>query len=97
MGLHNEIVGEMQEENRDRDKKTEGVYADYRELETVEELESSIVENNLTDFKAYLDDPDSDIRQYLGENGIIYSYDVDFRVYSYDEEGNFVGQRHRFG
>ena len=90
MGLHNEIVGEMQEENRDRDKKTEGVYADYRELETAEELESSIVENNLTDFKAYLDDPDSDIRQYLGENGIIYSYDVDFRVYSYDEEGNFV-------
>ena len=54
------------------------------------------MENNLTDFKAYLDDPDSEIRQYLGENGIIYTYDVkSLSVYSYDEEGQADRQRYR--
>ena len=90
MGLHNEIVGEMQEEGSGEKKEKDGVFADYRELETSERLSSSVVENNLTDFKAYLDDPDSEIRQYLGENGIIYTYDVNFSVYSYDEEGRLI-------
>ena len=53
-------------------------------------MSASIVENNLTAFKKYLDDPDSDIRQYLGENGIMYAYDVHFSVYSHDADGKLI-------
>ena len=88
MGMRGEIVGEIRGEN-ERETRT-GVYADYQEIETSERMTSNIVENNLTEFKKYLDDPDSDIRQYLGENGIVYSYDVAFSVYSYDAEGNLI-------
>ncbi len=67
-----------------------GVYADYREIETSEAILGSIKENNLSAFKKYLDDPDSEIRQYLGENGISYSYQVAFSAYSYDSQGNLI-------
>ena len=40
MGLHNEIVGEMQEEGSGEKKEKDGVFADYRELETSERLSS---------------------------------------------------------
>ena len=33
-----------------------------------------------SEFKKYLDNPDSEINQYVGENGIIYSYDTKFGV-----------------
>ncbi len=51
---------------------------------------SSITENNLTEFKKYLDDTDSEIHQYVGENGIIYSYDTKFYVYTHDPDGELV-------
>ena len=51
---------------------------------------TSITENNLTEFKQYLDDPESEIHQYIGENGITYSYDTQFSVYTYDPEGTLV-------
>ena len=44
----------------------------------------------MTEFKKYLDDPDSEIQQYLGENGVIYTYDVNFNVYSYDTNGTLI-------
>ncbi len=59
-------------------------------LKPAKKISSNIVENNLTEFKKYLDNPDSEIRQYLGENGIIYSYDVNFSVYSHDADGNLI-------
>ena len=40
--------------------------------------------------KKYLDDPNSEIAQYLGENGVVYSYDVPFGVYSKNEEGKLI-------
>lgn len=90
MGMRGEVVGEIRGENETETKTRTGVYADYREIETSERMTSNIVENNLTEFKKYLDDPDSDIQQYLGENGIVYSYDVGFSVYSYDPDGNLI-------
>lgn len=90
MRMRGEVVGEIRGENETETKTRTGVYADYREIETSERMTSNIVENNLTEFKKYLDDPDSDIQQYLGENGIVYSYDVGFSVYSYDPDGNLI-------
>ena len=67
-----------------------GVYAGYDELERSEALAANIKENDLTAFKRYLDDSDSEIRQYLGENGVVYGYDVGFSVYSRDMDGGLV-------
>lgn len=66
------------------------VYANYRDMETSSAVTTSIKENNLTDFKKYLDDPKSEIHQYIGENGIVYTYNVDFKVYSYDSDHKLV-------
>ena len=71
---------------RDADK----VYANYADLHINNAVSTSFKENNLTDFKKYLDNPDSEIHQYLGENGIVYSYDVDFKVYTRDSENKLV-------
>ena len=90
MGMRGEVVGEIQGEIETETETRTGVYADYQEIETSKRMTSNIVENNLTEFKKYLDDPDSDIQQYLGENGIVYSYDVGFSVYSYDADGNLI-------
>lgn len=90
MGMRGEIVGEMRNENKPENENLNGVFADYKDIETSEKISSNIVENNLTEFKKYLDNPDSEIRQYLGENGIIYTYDVDFSVYSHDSDGKLI-------
>lgn len=68
----------------------DGVYADYSDIESSEAIASSVIENNLTAFKQYLDDPDSEIQQYLGENGVVYTYNVNFDVYSYDKDEKLV-------
>lgn len=67
---------------------TSRLYADNSYLLAQESMKSSIIENNLTNFKLYLDDTTSEIHEYLGENGIIYSYDVKFDVFATDADGN---------
>lgn len=89
MGMRGEIVGTAQgvkEEHLER----KGIYADFKDIEANEMISSTVVENNLTEFKKYLDNADSDIHNYLGENGIVYTYNVNFGVYSYDENGRFI-------
>ena len=66
---------------------TTTMYADYSSTSSSGATAS---QNDLTSFKEYLDDPDSDIRQYIGSNGIIYHYGVDFDIYSYDDAGTLV-------
>lgn len=88
MGMRGEIVGEQRGEKEAKER--EGVFADYSDMEASEKLSSSIVENNLTEFKKYLDNPDSEINEYIGENGVVYTYDVDFSVYSKDEDGRLL-------
>lgn len=90
MGIRSEIINEARGENEEETLERTGVYADYAAIENSEKITSSIVENNLTEFKNYLDNPDGEIQQYLGENGIIYTYDVNFSVYSHDADGNLI-------
>lgn len=63
-------------------------YADNTVLEAQENMKASVIDNNLTDFKNYLDNPNSEIHEYVGENGISYTYDIQFDVYSTDADGN---------
>ncbi len=86
MGLQAGMAGGQPERTKDRLR----VYAGYDALEASEAVASNIKENNLTAFKRYLDDPDSEIHQHLGENGVIYGYDVRFSIYSRDENGILV-------
>lgn len=89
MGVRGEVVGEIKGDGKD-DVKLDKIYADTLEIKTSQMITSSIVENDLTEFKKYLDDKNSEIHAYLGENGVVYSYDVAFSVYSYDKDGRFV-------
>lgn len=97
MGMRAEIVGEIRDGDQNKTTDRTSVFADYKDIETSEKMASSIVENNLTEFKKYLDDTDSEIRQYLGENGIIYTYDVNFSVYSHDADGNLINSDSEVG
>lgn len=72
------------------DHKLDGVYSDTSSLEMASSMSTSITENNLTEFKKYLDDTDSEIHDYIGENGITYTYDTVFSVYTYDPDGTLV-------
>lgn len=97
MGMRGEILGATRGEKTTEDQIRTGVYADYKDIETSQMISSNIVENNLTEFKKYLDNPDSEIHQYLGENGIIYTYNVDFSVYAHDADGNLINSDQEIG
>ncbi len=88
LGVRAEVVGAMRAQKDGKD--IDGVMVDYEALKASTMMTASFVENNLTAFKQYLDDPDSEIHAYLGENGILYTYDVQFWVYSHDADGTFV-------
>jgi len=87
------LGGSSSSGNTDRD----GIYVDYNDIEQSDLLESSIKENNLTAFKKYLDNPKSKINKYLGENGIVYGYDISYSVFSYDADGAFVDNESTIG
>ena len=72
------------------DHELDGIYSNPMELEMASSMMTSITNNNLTAFKEYLDDPDSEIHQYIGETGVIYSYSPKFGVYTLDPDGTFV-------
>ncbi len=67
-----------------------GVYSNAMRLEMASKMVTSITENNLTAFKEYLDDPNAEIQKYLGENGILYSYEVPFSAYATDPNGKLI-------
>lgn len=80
----------MGEATAEPEHELDGVYSNPMELEMASSVVTSITTNNLTGFKQYLDDPNSEIHQYVGEQGIVYSYSPKFGVYTYDPEGVFV-------
>lgn len=90
MGKRKQMVGEMRNNANAVSSNLSGIYADYQDEQSANLLTSNLKENNLTAFKTYLDDPQSEIRQYIGESGITYSYDLNFSVYSRDADGNLI-------
>lgn len=75
---------------KDEEKQDGAVYASYSKLERRRIRRSSIMDNDLTSFKKYLDDPNSEIQKYLGENGVVYAYDLNFEVFSRDSKQRLV-------
>ncbi len=72
------------------DHKLDAVYSNDVFIEMASSMTTSITKNNLTKFKEYLDNTNSEIHKYIGENGIVYSYDAKFDVYTYDPEKALV-------
>ena len=86
---HAEALGEgSSDESSGHD--LDAVYVDTTGYDMQSEMSTSFSENNLTAFKQYLDDPSSEIHQYLGENGIVYTYDTKYSIYSYDSDGTLL-------
>lgn len=77
-------------DNDEVDHASDAVYANTRRMQRLADMSSTVTKNNLTRFKQYLDDKDSPIHQYIGHNGIVYSYATKFNLYSYDDDGIFV-------
>ncbi len=76
---------ENSENKHDRDK----VYSSTIMYDLINSLVATETEkNNLTAFKEYIDNPDSEINQYVSAIG--YSYDLDLNVYAKDEEGKII-------
>lgn len=74
----------------DDDRDLSKIYTDSSDFKLASEMSTSLTENNLTKFKKYLEDKDNEIWQYIGENGIVYSYNIKYNIYTYDPEGMFV-------
>ena len=86
MGSGMDPNSENDKVNHDKDK----VYSNGTQIETASKMATSITENNLTPFKKYLDNPNSEIHKYVGDVGIVYSYDVKFDAFAYDKNGALV-------
>ena len=65
----------------------DAVYSNVSSIEMASEVTTSVTKNNLTEFKKYLESENCEINNYVGEHGIVYSYDTKFDVYAYDSEG----------
>lgn len=78
----------MKQQNQGHDDTK--VYADFQQMQAEALMSAGIVKNDLASFKKYLEDPNSDIQKYVGENGIVYSYNVKFDVFSYDKDGKYI-------
>ncbi len=72
-----------------KNHKKDGVYSNNLELEA-NVTTNNVTTNNLKKFKQYIDTKDNPIQANARKNGIVYSYDTKFGLYTYDNEGTFV-------
>lgn len=79
-------LDDTEEEEHDLDQ----IYSDGSDFELSNEMSASLAQNNLTRFREYLMEEDSPIQEYVGENGVVYSYNTPFTAYAYDPEGKLV-------
>src|SRR5699024_4386898 len=89
--IRDETIGDYaSSEESDVDHDLDGNYSNTTTRELISSTSSTFKENNLTSFKKYLEDPSNEIEPYVGANGIVYSYAVNFDLFTYDEEETFI-------
>ncbi|MDO4996718.1 MAG: ABC transporter ATP-binding protein/permease [Bacilli bacterium] len=81
---------EVSEGTKETKHKKDAVYTNGSLLELASTMTTNIYENNLKKFKEYLDNKDSEINKYVGNNGIIYNYQTKFNIFSYDQDNILV-------
>lgn len=83
-------IAEDQRKQGNKEHSEDRIYLNSLDLELSSGFTSNIKENNLEDFKKYLENPDSEIHEYVGEAGIKYSYATKFQVFSHDPNQELV-------
>ena len=83
-------AGMQNSEEKEVNHKKNAIYSNNSSVEMVSSVADSITKNNLTDFKKYLDKEGNAINNYVGENGIVYSYNTKFKVFSYDKDKKLI-------
>ncbi len=63
------------------------VYSNTAMVQQASAMSGSMKQNSVESFKKYLDNPSSDIRQYLGKSGVVYTYKAGFDIFAYDKDG----------
>ena len=76
--------------NQDVGHELDAVYSNNAEIEEMTNMSSATTTNNMEAFKDYLDDENSEIHNFVGQNGIAYTYDTAFDLYTYDPNEVFV-------
>ncbi|MCR5207346.1 MAG: ABC transporter ATP-binding protein/permease [Eubacterium sp.] len=66
------------------------VYSNTAMVQQASAMTGSMKENSVAKFKAYLDNPSSEINQYTSENGIVYSYNANFDIFAYDRDNVLI-------
>lgn len=87
MDLSSMLAAGRESSSNELTHELDGVYSNNSDVELAASSSMSIKSNNLTSFKEYLEADDCEILQYVGSEGIHYSYDVQFGVYAYDPDG----------
>lgn len=90
MDLSSMLAAGRESSSNELTHELDGVYSNNSDVELAASSSMSIKSNNLTSFKEYLEADDCEILQYVGSEGIHYSYDVQFGVYAYDPDGVLV-------
>lgn len=80
----------IEAETEDPDREENLLYSNSDDLELENQMQGTIHTNDLVSFKKYLEDSNSEIWDYVGEYGIVYSYHTPFTAYAYDPEGVLV-------
>lgn len=70
---------------------TDGVRVDYSSTQLGDSLlNNAIKKNNLSAFKKYLDDHKEEVNKYVNETGIVYSYNINFDLFTEDGSGRII-------
>lgn len=84
------IMKDTRPTDKETNHKKDAIYSDNTSINDNYLLSSYTSKNNLTEFKKYLDNKSNKINKYIGDNGIIYSYDTKFSVYTNDPDGKLI-------
>ena len=84
------IMKESNPTTKKIEHKKDAIYSDNTSINDNYILSSYTNKNNLTEFKKYLDNKDNKINKFIGDNGIIYSYDTKFSIYTKDADGIII-------
>lgn len=89
MNSRKEYAEKIRNEQNSSPTNNNGIIIDYSDNET-NIISTNIKDNNLREFKQYIESQNSDIKNYVGENGISYSYDLNYSVFTYSKNGEFI-------
>ncbi len=82
------MMATMVDEGEETQREEEKIYSSNVVNNMLNTISTKIENNNLEEFKKYLDDENSEIRNYT--NAIQYSYDLNLNIYNTDEKDEVV-------